>query len=291
MTEEETQMSLETLLSPEHHPLVSLSLHRLRLTRADPAVEWKSDGDECLLYGLIGAVGLEATTDDGQRLAGELRPLRWRVDARGAVALRLPPGQPWTVILRVLDASADYLLVRRRANPLALDAAHPVNPGPRVPRRDAPAPLGPVLHEGHTDAVHPVGEGAWRREVRVFDLPDGYEIHAGETLNPPGHWSSWPSHAHPEDLGKWADWQECFFLVTPSPGLIVLDGHYCTGQRVNEIREATNGLALVTPLGSHPIVASPAAWLYYFWVYHGTALTKTYNRFATDVGAYGDSLR
>jgi 5-deoxy-glucuronate isomerase len=178
-----------------------------------------------------------------------------------------------------LEKSADYLLVRRQPEPILLSAANT----PEAAVWQAPIPA-PVVHEGLSDEVHRVGEGAWRREVRVFPTPEGYRLDCGETVNPPGHWSSWPRHQPINATTH--DHQEVFFVITPGWGLVRRQGWYATPGDVDDVRLVQNGDALVMPLGSHPIVASPESWLFYWWCYESTALKKTYNAFATDVQTY-----
>jgi 5-deoxy-D-glucuronate isomerase len=91
-------------------------------------------------------------------------------------------------------------------------------------------------------------------------------------------------------------WEEVFFcLIEPERALIPkgmgfammrMDGVFYDGKHVNESRLIHNGDALVTPLGSHPIVVAPNHRLWYFWGYYGNALAKTYNVWADDVGTY-----
>jgi 5-deoxy-glucuronate isomerase len=278
----------QILLSPENDPLQTLTLERLRLDHTDPVWELKSEADELLLYGLIGAVAVEASTDDGQRLTTELRPVRARVDARGATALRLPAGMPWTATVRALDRSADYLLVRRRP---VVTPILPTTNTTNVAETPRLAVSAPMVHLTHDDEVHQVGEGAWRREVRTFPTPEGYHLHAGETLNPPGHWSSWPSHFPPGTLERYAEWEEVMFVVTPAWGLVDRSGRYVTGERIDEVQRVSAGDAFVAPLGAHPVIASPHAWLLYVWVYSGEVLRKAYPRWATDVqSVYADEV-
>jgi 5-deoxy-glucuronate isomerase len=119
------------------------------------------------------------------------------------------------------------------------------------------------------------GDGPTRRHVRTY-VPRGPLI-VGETLNPPGGWSSWPPHRH--------EHEECYlYRFTPAHGfgvhvgfddverdpvdhpVLVRDGHI---ERITQ--------------GWHPVVAAPGATMYYLWALAGdtdTVDTRVDPRFA-----------
>lgn len=134
--------------------------------------------------------------------------------------------------------------------------------------------------------THIVGKNTTHeRKVTEVQPPHGYRIQCGETLNIPGGWSSFPAHADPETAkARYDEHEEIFFVVTPGMGYMILDGYWNDGSRAQGIREARNGEAFATPLGSHPIVFSPGDWGWYFWCYLSTAITKTYNQYADECG-------
>ena len=107
------------------------------------------------------------------------------------------------------------------------------------------------------------GEGTTVRRVRTY-VPEG-PIIAGETLNPPGGWSSYPPHRHEHEevyLYRF-DRPDGFGVQVRYDGedqqaVVVRDGH------VERIAS-----------GYHPVVAAPHATMYYLWALAGTSETLT----------------
>jgi 5-deoxy-glucuronate isomerase len=102
------------------------------------------------------------------------------------------------------------------------------------------------------------GDGAFARTVRTY-LSDGPLI-AGETINPPGGWSSYPPHRHD-------DHEEAYlYRFAPSHGFgmaAVYDG---------DDREATvvhDGDVTRIRRGYHPVVAAPGYAMAYTWALAG----------------------
>ena len=107
------------------------------------------------------------------------------------------------------------------------------------------------------------GEGATERTVRTY-VAEGPLI-CGETINPPGGWSSWPPHrheheevylyrfSHPDGFGVQMTYER-----DPGEPAIVRDGH------VERIRGTY-----------HPVVASPKSSMLYVWALAGEATTLT----------------
>lgn len=264
-------MSLEHLLSPSTAPLKTLSLDRYSISPLEsvPHEIILSNDQELLFYPLIGRARCVIDKQYDLVLGG-----RGSVREPAAGAIRLAPGA-WYVDVYPIDREpVDFLLVRRDAR---ADTAHE-------------AKVSAIFCPEHAWLRRQVGAGTHQRMVADLVQPTGYHIAAGETLNVPGAWSSHPAHATEKDkqrlLAGDVTWEECFFVICPGYGIIHLDGLYHDGKQVQETRQVRNGEALVTPLGSHPIVASPGDWLWYAWFFTGTALQKTYNTKATDVKTY-----
>jgi 5-deoxy-glucuronate isomerase len=111
------------------------------------------------------------------------------------------------------------------------------------------------------------GRGPDARRVRTY-LPEGPLI-AGETINPPGGWSSYPPHRHEHEevyvyrfdpaggFGVAANYDD-----ERSDATIVRDGHV---QRIAS--------------GYHPVVAAPGYAMCYLWALAGesTTLTPSYD--------------
>ena len=108
------------------------------------------------------------------------------------------------------------------------------------------------------------GEGATFRRVRTY-VSEGPLI-VGETLNPPGLWSSYPPHRHEhEEIYLYRfDPPDGFGMQMRSEsdaderGVVVRDG------RIERITS-----------GWHPVVAAPGATLYYLWALAGADTLAT----------------
>ena len=252
-------MPVTALLNSSNAPLQRLALSRLMLDSQDAICMITTEGEEILLYSLIGTVRVRDVAQDWGTIGG-----RRAVTESGVQALRFPGGRAHAITVQLVGTAADLLVA------------------------SCVVDIGAMAAVAHREdiAIHDVGTASHRREVRVLPTPLGYQLHVGETLAPAGNWSSWPSHAAPDDLGRYEDHEEVFFLVTPGRyGLIRFDGFFCDGSVAKGVQQVRNGDALVTPLGAHEIVAAPEAWLYYAWVYR-SFLRKTYNAAATDCGVY-----
>jgi 5-deoxy-glucuronate isomerase len=118
--------------------------------------------------------------------------------------------------------------------------------------------------------VATVGEGNWQRSVRTILGPDdpAARLLVGETLNPPGNWSSYPPHKHdrhvpPEEVRL----EEVYlFRVDPAGGFGVQMLYGNGDERTFMVRD---GDVAVIRSGYHPVVAAPGYDLYYLWVLAG----------------------
>lgn len=116
------------------------------------------------------------------------------------------------------------------------------------------------------------GEGTTVRHVRTY-VSEGPLI-VGETLNPPGGWSSWPPHRHEHE-------EAYLYRFDPPHGFGVHVGYDERGGdhpvivRDGSIERITDGW--------HPVVAAPGFTMYYLWALAGdadTVDTKVDPRFA-----------
>jgi 5-deoxy-glucuronate isomerase len=90
----------------------------------------------------------------------------------------------------------------------------------------------------------------------------------GETVNPPGNWSSWPPHKHDiNDYPNEIDMEEVYyFKVNPPTGFGV--------QRIydvdfSEIYVVEDGDTVLIKRGYHPVAAAPGHQVYYLWILGG----------------------
>ena len=118
--------------------------------------------------------------------------------------------------------------------------------------------------------VRSAGTGNWSRTIRTVLGPDDEagRLIVGETINPPGNWSSYPPHKHdrhapPEEA---ALEEVYFYRFKPESGFGVQLLYDDTGEHAKIVR---HGDVIVIPSGYHPVVAAPGYALYYLWVMAG----------------------
>lgn len=115
-----------------------------------------------------------------------------------------------------------------------------------------------------------VGKGNWARNVRTILGPQhpAGRLLLGETINPPGNWSSYPPHKHdrqapPEEVRL----AEVYFFKVDPPGGFGVQIRYDEGG--NEAFTVRDGDVAVIRSGYHPLVAAPGYSLYYLWIMAG----------------------
>jgi 5-deoxy-glucuronate isomerase len=118
--------------------------------------------------------------------------------------------------------------------------------------------------------VRAAGTGNWARTIRTILGPDdeAARLILGETLNPPGNWSSYPPHKHdrnapPDEVAL----EEVYlYRFEPAAGFGVQLVYDDTDERARIVRD---GDVVAIPSGYHPVVAAPGYALYYLWVMAG----------------------
>lgn len=119
-------------------------------------------------------------------------------------------------------------------------------------------------------AVRSAGTGNWSRSIRTILGPedDAGRLLVGETINPPGNWSSYPPHKHdrhapPEEVAL----EELYYYrFKPEGGFGVQLLYDDRDERARIVRD---GDVVAIPSGYHPVVAAPGYSLYYLWVMAG----------------------
>ena len=101
------------------------------------------------------------------------------------------------------------------------------------------------------------GEGTTARRVRTY-VAEG-ELIVGETLNPPGGWSSYPPHRHEHE-------ELYLYRFEPPIGFGV---HVSYDDAADAARVVRDGSIERITDGYHPVVAAPAAAMYYLWALAG----------------------
>jgi 5-deoxy-glucuronate isomerase len=115
-----------------------------------------------------------------------------------------------------------------------------------------------------------VGEGNWRRTVRTVLGPEhsAGRLLLGETINPPGNWSSYPPHKHDtHEPPREVRLEEVYLFKADPPGGFGVQLRYGPdGELCGTVRD---GDAVAIRSGYHPVVAAPGYRLYYLWVMAG----------------------
>lgn len=132
-------------------------------------------------------------------------------------------------------------------------------------------PAGPprVIRAGE-QRVASVGRDSWERTVRTILGPEdtASRLLVGETINPPGQWSSYPPHRHDRDSEDEVRLEEVYlFRVRPADGFGV-QVRYDSDER-QEAQMVRDGEVAAITSGYHPVVAAPGCELYYLWVMAG----------------------
>jgi len=117
-----------------------------------------------------------------------------------------------------------------------------------------------------------VGAHNWRR--RIFNIigPAVAASHlvVGETINPPGNWSSWPPHRHDHDNPPFeSDMEETYYYKVNPVGGFGLQRVYNDDRTLDEVLVVQEGDLVALPEGYHPVVAAAGYELYYLWVLAG----------------------
>jgi 5-deoxy-glucuronate isomerase len=138
-----------------------------------------------------------------------------------------------------------------------------------VPLGDGTPAEARIIGPAH-QRIAEVGKANWSRTVRTILGPEhaAGRMLLGETINPPGNWSSFPAHKHdreapPEEVRL----QEVYlFKVHPAGGFGV-QVRYEEG--LEEAFVVHDEEVALIPTGYHPVVAAPGYLLYYLWIMAG----------------------
>lgn len=144
----------------------------------------------------------------------------------------------------------------------------------------------PTLQEGPAVAAKDVGRGNWQRTVysALAENVPAERLLAGETLNPPGNWSSFPPHKHDrKNPPNEAVLEEVyFFRFKPSNGFGMM-WTYTAPDDPDGFSDAFvihDGDTVLLPKGYHPVVAAPGYQCHYTWVLAGEE--RRYGAWADD---------
>jgi 5-deoxy-glucuronate isomerase len=120
-----------------------------------------------------------------------------------------------------------------------------------------------------------VGAANWERAVyNVVDAACGAQrLMVGETINPPGNWSSYPPHKHDvrSASGELPMEEVYFYLTRPEHGFGLQMLYTAPGSSdpIDAVYRVERGDLLVIPRGYHPVVAAAGYELFYLWAMAG----------------------
>lgn len=237
------------IATPEQTPLRWITIGRLGLLGNDP-YEHSTGRQESVITVLSGAASLQVNGQPARNLGN-----RADLFSGGPTYLCLPPQT--TCQLTALTPKADLLVIQAPAD--TGEAVHVVEP------EDSPARV--------------VGAGNWKREVWPGTAvhPVTRRLLVGETVNPPGNWSSYPPHKHDEDNPpREAIYEEVYFFAVKPTGGFGIQRIYERGHAADALQEVfvvEDGDTVIIPRGYHPVVAAPGYQLGYVWALcgHGRA--------------------
>ncbi|HEV2404400.1 MAG TPA: 5-deoxy-glucuronate isomerase [Ktedonobacterales bacterium] len=229
------------IAAPEQTALRWITIGRLGLVQ-QTFHEHTTGAQELVITILSGAVSL--TVEGGPACVTSQRA---DVFSGGPTYLCLPPETSYR--LTPLTSMADLLLIETPADPGL--GVHVVTP------EDAPARI--------------VGAGNWARSVwpGTASLPVSRRLLVGETVNPPGNWSSYPPHKHDvDDPPREALYEEVYFFAIKPAGGFGIQRLYERRQGEDALDETfavEDGDTVIIPRGYHPVVAAPGYQLGYVW--------------------------
>lgn len=116
------------------------------------------------------------------------------------------------------------------------------------------------------------GEGQFKRHIRniATDNINAKSIICGETINPPGNWSSFPPHKHDTKIeGEESVHEEVYVFSTNPKNGWGYQELYTDDRSLSEVYRVENNDAIVIPYGYHPVSAAPGYKLHYLWVLAG----------------------
>jgi 5-deoxy-glucuronate isomerase len=144
----------------------------------------------------------------------------------------------------------------------------------------------PALLEGAAVVAKQVGRDNWQRTVysALAENVPAERLLAGETLNPPGNWSSYPPHKHDHsNPPQEAVLEEIYFFRTkPAQGFGLMWTYTAPGDPdgFSTTFVVEDGDTVLLPKGYHPVVAAPGYELHYTWVLAGEE--RRYGAWADD---------
>lgn len=230
------------IVDPKRSDLKSISLGRLCLMRKEDSYTAKTEEQEVVLDILRGSCDIQIKYQNSRTVKYSQIGSRVNPFIGKPTILYLPKGAEYIVV-----SKSDFLDVVVWMTPSVLDNE-------------------PSVIEPKDIVVTSMGRGNWRRDVRlaVGSKVKAHGLIVGETLNPPGNWSSCPPHKHdvqnpPEEIIS----EEVYLFLTELPqgwGVIRL---YTSDQ--DDAYVVKNNDIITIPRGYHTVVAGPGYRLCYLF--------------------------
>jgi 5-deoxy-glucuronate isomerase len=237
---------VRTLVTPgTDTDLVKLEVAEIE---AGQTLSFSADG-EALVVILHGVVDVEVEGHTLGRAGG-----RASVFDGGGDSVYLPPGAS-LLLTAADDGSAQGVAIAIASAPLA----------------DEPAASARIISPAD-HRIADVGEGNWARQVRTILGPEhaAGRLIVGETVNPPGNWSSYPPHKHDEhNPPHEVQLEEVYLFKLDPPGGFGVQILYDRGPTNERASVVHDGDVAIIRSGYHPVVAAPGYSLYYLWVMAG----------------------
>ncbi|HEY5455913.1 MAG TPA: 5-deoxy-glucuronate isomerase [Acidothermaceae bacterium] len=141
-----------------------------------------------------------------------------------------------------------------------------------APLADEPAATARIIRPAD-HRVAEVGHGNWARQVRTILGPEhaAGRLIVGETVNPPGNWSSYPPHKHDEhNPPHEVQLEEVYYFKFDPPGGFGVQLRYDgKGDPADDVFVVRDGDVAIIKSGYHPVVGAPGYSFYYLWVMAG----------------------
>jgi len=235
-------------VSPENSELKYIEFGRLFLPQKNDEYEGETGSNEAVLTIFGGKCSLQIMTAN-KELSYESIGDRLDVFSGKPTMIYLPP-------------DVEYRIIAESRVEIGISMA-PSN-------SDSP----PILVKPEEVVEVSVGSWNWRRTVRtsIGENVKAQRLLVGETINPPGNWSSYPPHKHDEKKLGEAPLEEIYFFKVNPPNGFGFQRIYTPQDDedpFDEIFLIENNDLVVIPRGYHPVVAAPGYQLYYLWVLAG----------------------
>jgi len=227
-----------------------LDFGRLQLKKGQQ-YSGKTDGREYVIDVFSGTASASVAGPGGSSRAFSSIGSRSSVFSGPPVMLYIPPNCSYTISADSQTLDAGFFSAASKAN------------------------LQPVLLEGSQVKSNEAGRDNWKRTVysALGDNVPAERLIAGETLNPPGNWSSYPPHKHDRsNPPQEAVLEEIyFFRIDPPQGFALMWTYTAPDDPdgFSTIFKIEDGDTVLLPKGYHPVAAAPGYQVHYTWVLAG----------------------